>query len=107
MCAAGTEKLTGKLKHQLSDARRRCAGRQGTRRELISAKVGDLEERLSMLLSSRAKEMCHGKADTLKVLLGGVETRFEDDHAALVDAMASTPRRRGLRQLCWRFCAAR
>ena len=53
----------------------------------VSAKVGELEERLSMLLSSCAKETCvRAEVDALKVLLAGVETRFREEHTALVEA---------------------
>ena len=55
---------------------------------VVSAKMGELEERLSKLLSGCATEASvRDEADALKVLLAGVETRFREEHAALVDAI--------------------
>ena len=55
---------------------------------VVSAKMGELKERLSMLLSGCAKEECvRDEADALKVLLAGIETRFREEHTALVDAI--------------------
>ena len=53
----------------------------------ISAKVGELEWRLSTTLSGCAKDASvRDKSDAPKELLAGVETRFREEHAALVDA---------------------
>ena len=53
----------------------------------VSAKVGELEDRLSKLLSGCAKMACvNDESDALKVLLAGNETRFREEHAAVVDA---------------------
>ena len=55
---------------------------------VVSAKMGEVEERLSKLLSGCAKEASvREEADALKVLLAGVETRFREEHAALVEAI--------------------
>ena len=55
---------------------------------VVSAKMGELEERLSKLLSARAKETCvREEADAPKVLLAGVETRSQEEHTALVDVI--------------------
>ena len=55
---------------------------------VVSAKMGELEERLSKLLSGCATEASvRAESDTLKVLLAGIETRFLEDHEALVDAI--------------------
>ena len=54
---------------------------------VVSTKMGELEERLSMLLSGSATERCvTDESDALNVLLAGVETRFMEEHAALVEA---------------------
>ena len=53
---------------------------------VVSAKVGELEERLSKLLSGCAKEASvMVESDAQKVLQAGVETRFREEHTALVD----------------------
>ena len=55
---------------------------------VVSAKVVELEERLSKLLSECAKEASvRDESDALKVLLAGVETRFREEHTALIDAI--------------------
>ena len=55
---------------------------------VVSAKMGELEERLSMPLSGCAKEAwAKDESDALKVLLAGVETHLREEHAALVDAI--------------------
>ena len=55
---------------------------------VVTAKVGELEERLSKLLSGCAKEgSFRGESDAVEVLLAGVETRFREEHATLVDAI--------------------
>ena len=55
---------------------------------VVSTKMGELEERLSMLLSGSATERCvTDESDALNVLLAGVETRFMEEHAALVEAI--------------------
>ena len=55
---------------------------------VVSTKMGELEERLSRLLSGCAKEASvKEEADALKVLLAGVETRFREEHAALAEAI--------------------
>ena len=57
---------------------------------VVSAKAGELEERPSKFLSSCATEVCvRDEADSLKELLGGVETWFREEHAALVDAIGA------------------
>ena len=57
---------------------------------VVSAKVGELEERLSELLSGCATvASVTDEADALKVLLAGVETRFLEEHTALVEAIGS------------------
>ena len=68
----------------------------------VSAKMGELEGRLSKFLSGCAKEACvTDEVDALKVLLAGVETRFREEHTALVDAINAHTRRR------MRDCTAR
>ena len=53
---------------------------------IVSAKVGELEGRLSKRLSGCANEASvREESDTLNVFLAGVETRFWEGHAALVD----------------------
>ena len=76
---------------------------------VVSAKVGELEERLYMLSSGCAKEArVKDESDALKVLLAGVETRFREEHAALVEAInVHAQRRRRHRLHCLRHCAAR
>ena len=55
---------------------------------VVSAKMGELEVRLSMLLSRCANEASvRDEAAALKELLAGVETRFREEHTALVDAI--------------------
>ena len=55
---------------------------------VVSEKMGELEGRLSTLLSGCAKETCvRDESDALKVLLAGVETRFRDENTALVEAI--------------------
>ena len=55
---------------------------------VVSAKMDELEERLSMLLSGCAKEASiMDESDALKALLAGGETRFREEHKALVDAI--------------------
>ena len=55
---------------------------------VVSAKMGELEGRLSMLLSVCAKEASvRDGSDALKVLLAGVEMRFREEHTALVEAI--------------------
>ena len=55
---------------------------------VVSAKIGELEECLSKLLSGCAKEACvRDEADALKALLSGVELRFREEHAVLVGAI--------------------
>ena len=55
---------------------------------VVSGKVGELDERLSMLLSGCAKEASvRDEVDALKVLLASVETRFREEHTALVEAI--------------------
>ena len=54
---------------------------------VVSAKMGVLEERIFGLLSGCAKDASvRDESDALKVLLAGVETRFQEEHAALVEA---------------------
>ena len=55
---------------------------------VVSAKIGELEERLSKLLSGCAKETCAKDAsDMLKMLLAGIETRFQEQRMELVEAI--------------------
>ena len=55
---------------------------------VVSEKMGELEGRLSTLLSGCAKETCvRDESDALKVLLAGVEMRFREEHTALVEAI--------------------
>ena len=55
---------------------------------VVSAKMANLEERLSGLLSGCATETCvKEETNTLKALLARVETRFREEHAGLVDAI--------------------
>ena len=55
---------------------------------VVSAKMGELEERLSKLLSGCAKEASvREESDALKVLLAGNETRFREEYAALAKAI--------------------
>ena len=55
---------------------------------VVSAKMGELEERLSKLLSGCAKEASvRDESDALKVLLVRIETQFSEEHTALVDAL--------------------
>ena len=54
---------------------------------VIATKMGELEERLSRQMSGYATEKCvKAESDALKELLIGVETRFGEEHAALVEA---------------------
>ena len=54
---------------------------------VVSTKTGKLEERLSKLLSGCAKEASvMDEADAVKVLLAGIESRFLEEHAALIEA---------------------
>ena len=54
---------------------------------VVSAKTGELEGRLSKLLTGCAKEASvRVESDVLKELLAGVETRFREEHVALVEA---------------------
>ena len=77
-------KVTEKQLH----ARRRCQDVNAHVEGVVSAKVGELEERLSGLLSGCAKERCvRKKSDALKKLLARVETRFREEHRALVDVI--------------------
>ena len=61
----------------------------GARVERVaSSKMGELEERLSKHLSKCATEASvREESDALKELLAGVETRFWEEHTALVDAI--------------------
>ena len=55
---------------------------------VVSAKVGELGERLSTLLSGCATDASvRDGSDALRVLLAGVETRFREEHRALVGAI--------------------
>ena len=55
---------------------------------VVSAKMGELEDRLSGLLSGCATEASvRDESDALKVLLAGVETRFREEHRVLVGAI--------------------
>ena len=55
---------------------------------VVSAKVGDLGGRLSELLSGCVTEACvKDESNALEVLLAGIETQFQEEHAALVDAI--------------------
>ena len=55
---------------------------------VVTAKMGELEERLSKLLSGCAKDACvRDESDAMEVLLAGVETRFREGRAALVEAL--------------------
>ena len=55
---------------------------------VVSAKIDELEGRLSMFLSGCAKEAsAREEADTLKVLLAGIETRFREEKTVFVDAI--------------------
>ena len=57
---------------------------------VVSAKTRELEERLSRILSWCAKDASvKDEADALKVLLAGVETRFREEHTALVGAISA------------------
>ena len=75
---------------------------------VVSAKMGELEERLSRLLSGSATDASvRDESDALKVLLAGVETRFREEHTALVDANnVHTPLRRRRRRACLKRCGA-
>ena len=54
---------------------------------VVLAKVGELGGSVLQLLSSYAMEACvKDESDALKVLLAGNETRFREEHAAVVDA---------------------
>ena len=55
---------------------------------VVSAKVGELEERLSKLFSVCTTETCvRDEADALKKFLAAIETRFWEEHTALVGAI--------------------
>ena len=55
---------------------------------VVSAKMGELEGRLSKLLSGCAKETCvRDESDVLVVFLSGVEARSREEHKALVEAL--------------------
>ena len=55
---------------------------------VVSAKMEELYERISGLLSGCAKEtIVKQESDALKTLLCGIETRFGEEHAALVEAI--------------------
>ena len=55
---------------------------------VVLAKVGELGGSVLQLLSSYAMEACvKDESDALKVLLAGVETRFREEHAAVVEAI--------------------
>ena len=53
---------------------------------VVSAKTDELDGRLSNLLSGCAKDaIVRDEPDTLKALLARIETRFMEEHTALVD----------------------
>ena len=54
---------------------------------VVSAKMGELEERFSKLLSWCAETCVRAESDALKVFLAGVETRFREEHGVLIDAI--------------------
>ena len=55
---------------------------------VVSAKTGELEERLSRLLSGCATETCvRAESDSVRVLLAGVETRFLEEYVALIEVV--------------------
>ena len=55
---------------------------------VVSAKMGELEGRLSRRLSVCANEASvRDGPDALKVPLAGIETRFREEHAALVEVL--------------------
>ena len=54
---------------------------------VVSAKTGEPEERILALMCGCATETyVREEADAMKDLLVGIETRFREEHAALVDA---------------------
>ena len=55
------------------------------RSSTVTSEMGELKERLSGLLSGCAKETCVRDESEGKVLLAGIETRFRDEHTALVE----------------------
>ena len=55
---------------------------------VVSAKMDKLEERVSELLSGCAKDATvREEADTVKVLLAGIEMRFREEHSVFVEAI--------------------
>ena len=55
---------------------------------VVSAKVDELKERIAGLLSVCAKETSvREESDAMKALLSGIETRFREEHALLVEAI--------------------
>ena len=55
---------------------------------VVSTKMDELYERISGLLSACAKEAnVKAESDALKTLLCGIEMRFREEHAALVEAI--------------------
>ena len=55
---------------------------------VVSAKIGEQTESLEGLLSGCAKETSvRGESDALKVLLSGIEMRFREEHAVLIEAI--------------------
>ena len=54
----------------------------------VTARMDELKELLSRVLSCCAKETCvREESDTVKVLLSGIEMRFRAEHGALVEAI--------------------
>ena len=72
------------------------------RSSTVTSEMGELKERLSGLLSGYAKEArVKDDSDAMKALLAGVETRFREEHTALVKTInAHTQRRRMGRLPC-------
>ena len=55
---------------------------------VVSAKMDELNERVSGLLSGCAKKAnVKAESDALKTLLSGIEMQFGEEHAALVEAI--------------------
>ena len=54
---------------------------------VVSAKMGELGASFQVLSGCATDASVRDESDALKVLLAGVETRFREEHAALVGAI--------------------
>ena len=75
---------------------------------VVSAKMGELEDRLSKLLSDCAKDArVRDESDALKGLLSGVEMRFREEHVVLVEAINELTAATKAQTALLEHCAAR